>query len=258
MSEEGGAFENPLPVKIAETVEQSHGVLENANNASKAFGLTAGNRVANTMEEMGGFGGHAVEEMRGPLNAVMESPVMQGGAGVLGLAMGGWNTAKGISELGTEGERGQGALDLAAGVTGIAAGGAALGTAVLGGAGMTAALGGAAAACPFLAPAALAAGLIASGNEVSAQWGMFGKGEDGKNRTGTDFIADSTSGAYHAVDDALGGGVLGTIGGGLAGGAAAIGSGILGLGGDLIAGAGGLVEGIGSGIGSAVSAIASW
>jgi len=247
MSEEGGAFENPTAVKVAETVEHTSLGLETANTANQAFGLTAGARVANAMEEMGGFGEHAIEGMRGPLNGIMESPIAQGAGGVLGLAMGGYNMAKGIDELTTEGHRGQGAMDLVAGGAGVFAGGASLGTAL-----------GVSAACPIAAPIALAAGLAASGNERAAEWGMFGKGEDGKNRSGTDFIADSTSGAYHAVDDALGGGVLGTIGGGLAGGAAAIGSGILGIGGDIIAGAGGLVEDIGGGIASGISAIASW
>jgi hypothetical protein len=249
---------SPAAVEGAETLHKLYEGTEIANHANQAMGLTPGAAVANTMEEMGGFGGHAIEGMRGPLNAVMETPLVQGLGGGLGVLLGGYNTAKGIDELTTEGERGQGALDTMAGVTGLAAGAAGIGTAVMGSAGLTAALGGASAACPFLAPAALAAGLIASGNETAKEWGMFGKGEDGKNRSGTDFIADETTGAYHWADDALGGGVLGTIGGGVAGAGAAIGSGVLGLGGDLIAGVGGLGESIGSGIGSAASAIMSW
>ncbi len=236
-----------------ETAEVLHHTAEIGNMANQTFGLTGGAQVANAMEHMGGFGEHAIEGMRGPLNAVMENPFMQGAGGILGLGLGGYNTAKGISELATEGERGQGAMDVVAGGTGIAAGAVGLGTAMMGSAGLAAAAPALAAIAPFAAPVALAAGLAASGNEKTKEWGWFGQGEDGKNRSGTDFIADSTTGAYHWADDALGGGVMGTIGGGLAGAGAAIGSGVVGIGGDIAAGAIGVGESIGSGIASLFS-----
>lgn len=253
-----------------EATEKVNGTFESVNKMNRLFDVTPGMQVAHTMEDMnevdaGLFSEHAVEGMRGPLNAVMENPYVAGAGGVLGLGLGGYNTAKGVSEMFTAGERGQGAMDTVSGLSGMAAGGAALGGAVLGEAGLAATLGPLAAACPFLAPAALAAGLAASGNEKVAEWGWLGKGEDGKNRSGTDFIAEETSNAYDWAHDGLGGGVLGTVGGGLAGAGMAIGSGVVGIGTDIAAGAVGLGETIGSGIGaigggiaSGVSSLFSW
>lgn len=258
--------EKSLPDKIeghADAAQEIADLSGYGNQLNQTLGLTSNARVANTVAGWGTEAkvagnaaeaaewGEMAEGMRGPANSMFEAiePV----AGATGAVLGGYSLGKGAAEM-VGGEKGQGALDMASGGLAIASGAGSLGVEALG-----------AAACPALAPAAIGAALIASGNEKMKDLGWLGKGEDGKNRSGTDFIADETSMAYSSTKDALGGGVLGTIGGGVAGAGMAIGSGVVGLGADLGAGlygvgetAAGWAGSAANGVGDAFSAVADW
>jgi hypothetical protein len=244
--------ENSNPMEVPEALHQAFDISKdvngfaNANNAAVADtlrGFSAESAAAGDAAEASEFA-EGAEGMMGSASSFFEAaePV----AGAAGAFLGGFNVAKGVDEM-FNGEAGQGTLDVAAGGLGIAAGAGAMGVEALG-----------AAACPMLAPAALAAGLIASGNEKAKEWGVFGTETDENgntvNRDAIDWVGDETSAAYTSVDDALGGGVLGAIGGGLAGGVTAIGTGLAGAAVDLGAG----IVGVGESIASGIGAIFSW
>lgn len=128
--------------------------------------------------------------------------------GGLGVAGGALELYEGIDEL-RKGDRQQGGLDTGAGLIGIGAGGLAL-------AGSSLAF--------AAAPAAAAIGSMAFGNKFAKKMGLFGTDAQGHNRSGFDVAGEATADAFHTVDDALGGGVLGTIGGGAIAGLTGVGS----------------------------------
>ncbi|MGE5182177.1 MAG: hypothetical protein ACM31C_08945 [Acidobacteriota bacterium] len=209
-------------------------------------------------------GFEAAGEDRGLLNAAMENPLVKGGAGVAGMALGGLSAYNGFEEF-QHGNKTQGAADMVAGGLNVGAGGLATASAL----GLIGEGGALAAAGTVAAPIAVAAGLAAAGNSYTKDHNMFGflginpkgggtwgVGADGKPRDSIQFVGDTTASAYNSVNKWAGGGVKGAIAGGLAGAGTAIGTGALALGTDIVGGGISVAKGIGSLASSAGGAIA--
>jgi hypothetical protein len=296
--------EEPLWRQVADATQMTHDAPDAANGVIQKWGLTqsasqandwqeagadaarraaqakqlAKNATAMNNDEMAARFGERAESLtdmqenlegaakyeRGPLNAFMENGLVKGGFGVTGMALGGLQAYDGWNEW-KEGNKTQGALDMAAGGAGVGAGGLATASA-LGLIGETGAL---ATAGTIAAPVAAAVGLAAAGNKWTSQHdllGMFrdnhgggtwGYGDDGKPRDSLHWVGDMTSGAYHGVDNAIENKLgdhwyskaLGKVGGGIAGAGAALGTGVTALGADLIGGVGAVGEGLYHGAG---------
>jgi hypothetical protein len=211
------AAEPELATPYTDDMSQMVEDLQRARDTESAAssGTEAASSATESVTEGAGAESSALEELaegaggaEAGLGAMEIAGRVMGGAGAVGGIIEG---AEGINEL-IHGDYEHGTLDLAAGGLGTAAGVAAM-------------MG---AACPPLAIAAAAAGMIAAGDHYTEQAGWWGQGEDGKNRTAFGWVGDETSAAY----DAAGGGILGAG----AATATAIGTGAVALGGDLVGG----------------------
>jgi len=120
-------------------------------------------------------------------------------------------------------------LDLVAGLSGIGAGALTL----LGTASLPISLG------------AAGLGAMAYGNKYTKEEAWWGHNGHGDNRSALDWAGASTAAAYQGTRQALGGGVLGTLGGGLLAGLTAVNTGSLAVLGNVIGGVVGAVRGAG-------------
>ncbi len=132
--------------------------------------------------------------------------------GALGIVAGGFQAAHGISTIAKGGEANtiDGSLDVLGGGASMVAGG--LGGAValgMGGAGL-------AAASAVAAPVAAAIGFGVAGDHAAEGMHLWGKDAEGNYQGSVEAAWNASKDAGSAVDNALGGGVLGAVGGGLA------------------------------------------
>ncbi len=197
--------------------------------------------AADALHKLDGTNGQAIK-------GFFDNPAIKGGEGALGTVLGGLSIADGVGEM-TDGQanhKTRGAFDIAAGGLGMAGGIASLAEAGAFGAG---AMGAGAAAGAALGPIGLVAGLAAAGNGYSQDHGWWGKNADGSNKDSIQWAAGNTANAYNAVNKWAGGGVGGTIAGGLAGLGVGVGSAGAALVGDVGAGALGVTEGLGNLVG---------
>ena len=232
-------------------------VAHTANSAGHAAtsGFGYGQKAASFADHFHLLDSHAGQMVNGFFN----NPLVNAGAGGLGAVLGGVGMAHGIGEMinGKDGyAKRQGAFDFASAgigtVSSAAAGLSALtGAGMLGGASgaLGAGLAGAAPVLGALGPIGVAAGLAAVGNGYTRDHGWFGKDAQGNNRDGFEFAMNNASAANSWGHSIAGNGLGGDIVGGIAGGAAGLGTGALALGADVVGGAASITESLGNGIG---------
>lgn len=229
-SQAAQALKTPSTSAMADMVENIHRTQaadQAAFTASRAVPAatpaTAATGAATTTEAASGS--RAASTLRQAAPEVTTFGRVMGGLGVLG---GGVEVYEGIQDL-RDGQVQQGMLDLTAGASGIGAGLLAL-------------------AKMSYPPAGLAVaglGIMAYGNKYTKNQAWWGHNAQGKNRSALDWMGESTAAAYQGTRQALGGGVLGSLGGGLTAGLTALNTGAIAVLGDVVGGAIGAVRDVG-------------
>jgi hypothetical protein len=201
---------------ISDTEGIAHGAYDLYTAAKSADGIT-GNDLLRPL----GLNYDAYEAPKPPVGgsaAVPETSFMDAGEGALGIVGGGLQFATGVSQAfgdkAQEHDRFDGGLNMLGGAASAVAGGLQLASGLgYGGAALLGTTVGAASA--VAAPIAAAIGLGVAGDQYGEQLGLFGKDAEGNNRGAVQAAWDTGQAAGTAVDQALGGGALGLVGGAL-------------------------------------------